>query len=450
MKALGNHAAPMPRVLFLSPSASARGGFESVLRNLCRGLPDFGWEAVIGLARGGAFHDPARFLDGGPPLNAVALDGTRGTFLARRRAIENAVRTLAPDVVVGARLFDAIPAMNSLRAGGLRTPFVEMVGSWDPDLFSDLRRYRDIVDFCVVDSRLPELAISGLCGIPPERVRRIPTGIAWQESPKRVPGGPTLRICHVGRLDDSDKRACDIVPFVRELERRGVDFTLTVAGDGRDRAGIESQLCDEVAAGRVVFRGWLSAPDLHALFPGQDVLVQFSPSEGLTISPREGMARGVVPVLSEFIGFFTEGLFRPEFNALSFPVGRIEDACDCIERLQHDRSLLARLSENARTSQSGALIAPDDIRAWAGFLHEAASTRSAGPAAGVTFPDDSGRLDRLPGIARDLLRKFSRHSHSEPGGEWPHASGWTTEPERREFEMFALEQEKLCAGSLGI
>jgi glycosyltransferase involved in cell wall biosynthesis len=437
----------MKRVLFLSPSASARGGFESVLGNLCRGLPDFGWEPVLGLARGAKFHDPARFLAESGRLSAITLDGTRGTFHARRSAIGRAVRATSPDVVVGARIFDAIPAMNALRRAGVCVPLVAMIGSWDPDLFSDLRRYREIVDFCVVDSRLPERAISGLCGFASGRVRRIPTGIRLPASAERTPVGAAIRLCYVGRLEDADKRACDLVPFVRELGRRAVDFTLTVAGDGRDRPDIESRLRDEVASGRVRFCGWLSAPDLDALFLRQDALVQFSPSEGLTISPREGMARGVVPVLSEFLGFFTEGLFRPEFNALSFPVGEIGCACDQIERLTADHGLLARLSDNARGSQQGALIAPNDVRAWAGFLDEAAGTPPAGPVADARFPEDSGRLDRLPGIARALLRRFSSHSHSDPGGEWPHTSGWTTEAERGEFEAFAREQEKLCAGS---
>ena len=412
-----------------------------MLCRLCRSLPDFGWDPVLGLARGERFHDPARFLAENGPLPTVELDGTRGTFSARRAAIARTIRKVAPDIVVGARLFDAIPAMCSLRAQGFIKPLVQMVGGWDADVFSNLRRYREIIDFCVVDSRLLKLAIVEKCGYSSAQVKRIPTGIGKPGTFVRTPAGGSLRLCYVGRLDDSDKRACDIVPLVKELSRRGVNFFLEVAGDGKDRGAIERQLQDEILSGRVRFHGWLNADDLHVFFLRQDALVQFSPAEGLTISPREGLVRGVVPVLSEFTGFFTEGLFRPEFNSLSFPVGQISVAADQIGRLQDDRGLLACLSESARTSQGGAFISPNDIKEWAAFLSDVAM-RPAAPSVTAQFPEDSGRLDRLPRPIQRLLRRFSRHAHSDAGGEWPHVGEGATEIERREFQDFALAHEQ--------
>lgn len=433
----------MKRVLFLSPSASTHGGFESVLCRLCRHLPAFGWEPVLALARGARFHHPARFLADNGPLPSIELDGTQGTFEARRSAIKSAVRKLEPDVIVGARVFDAIPAVDSLRRQGVRVPLVQMVGSWDTDLFSDLRRYREVVDFCVVDSKLPGRAITGLCGYGADQVRRIPTGIEPMTPSVRTPSGAALRLCYAGRLDDADKRACDLVPLVQELNRRGVNFTLTVAGDGRDRVSIEARLAGEAPGGRVHFRGWLDASQLRAMFFEQDVLLQFSASEGLTISPREGLICGVVPVLSEFKGLFTEGLFRPGTNCLSFPVGDMAAAAEQLTRLHGDRQLLERLSGAGRIAQSEEYLFPNDIRAWAEFLNHAASWPSAAPSPNhLRFPEDTGRLDRLPAIVRRLARKFSRHLHAEPGGEWPHASGWATDDERRAFELFALDLEK--------
>ena len=432
----------MKRVLFLSPSASTHGGFESVLCRLCKFLPGYGWDAILGLARGEKFHDPSRFVAENGPLKMIEIDGTHGTFGARREALEKAIQKAAPDIIIGARIFDAIPAINSLRSRGFSRPFVEMVGSWDADYFSDLRRYQEIIDYCVVDSRLLARVIVDKCGMPDTRVMEIPTGIERPDTFEHPPGSHPLRICFVGRLDDKDKRACDLVPFVQELCRRKVDFALSVAGDGADRQDIQSRLQNEIANGLVRFEGWLNASDLHKFFLQQDVLVQFSAAEGLTISPREGLVRGVIPVLSEFTGFFTEGLFRPEINCLSFPVGQISKACDQIVRLHRDHNLMARLSENARNSQDGAFLAPDDIKAWADFLNEVSKSTSASASSTAIFPEDTGRLSRLPFLLRNVLRRFSRHIHTDAGGEWPHASGWTTHEERREFERYAQGQEK--------
>ena len=432
----------MNRVLFISPSASTHGGFESVICRLCKLLPDYGWDAVLGLARGANFHNPDRFVAENGPLKMIEIDGTHGTFDARRAGLENAILKTAPDIVVGGRIFDVIPAINSLRRRGFSRPFVEMLGSWDADYFSDLHRYREIIDFCVVDSCLLERVVVAKCGIAPERVRRIPTGVVRPLALERVPEEKQIRLCYVGRLDDEDKRACDLVPLVHELCQRNVDFLLTVAGDGRDRSKIEKRLETEVANGCVRFQGWLTAEDLHTFFQRQDVLVQFSPAEGLTISPREGLVHGVVPVLSEFIGFFTEGIFLQEENCLSFPVGQISVACDQILRLHNDRNLLSRLSQNARHSQEGPFLAPDDIKAWGAFLSEASMAPASSACPANEFPEDSGRLNRFPTIVRHLLRRYSRHIHTDAGGEWPHASGWTTDDERHEFERFALAQEQ--------
>ncbi len=434
----------MGRVLFLAPAASTRGGFESVLCRLCRSLPGHGWDAVLGLARGARFHDPARFLAENGPLKAIEIDGTRGTFHARRAALEMAIRETSPDIVVGARLFDAIPAINSLRESGRPMPLVQMIGSWDADLFSDLRRYRGIIDFCVVDSRLPGLAVADHCGYPPARVVRIPTGIAQPGTFKRPPRTEELRLCYVGRLDDSDKRACDLVPFVQELSRRKINFQLTVAGDGCNRLEIEARLQNEIACRRVRFTGWLDADSLHALLLDQDVLVQFSPSEGLTISPREGLVRGVVPVLSEFIGFFTEGLFQPGWNCLSFPVGQPAIAAEHIQRLAADHGLLERLSDCAIHSQEEEYLSPADLEAWATFLSRAAEVSPSAGLQDARFPEDSGRLSRLPRGLQHFLRAYSRHEHDSAGGEWPHTSGWASEDEHREFEEFARAQESRC------
>ncbi len=98
------------------------------------------------------------------------------------------------------------------------------------------------------------------------------------------------------------------------------------------------------------------------------VLLNFSPTEGVTIAPREGLVHGVVPVLSRFPGLVAEGVFRDGHNALTFEVGNIDAAARHVIALHREPGLLARLSAAAIVSQKGRHLFEGSMRAWADAL----------------------------------------------------------------------------------
>lgn len=417
------------RLFIATPTHTIAGGVERILESLATGLPPHGFDVVFGLAHGLRFHDPKRFRDAFPVVQGIELDARSGTSYARRRTLRNAIARVDPDVVLMARLFDVYPVCAQLKSEGHRLRLTMTLQAFEPEYFVDLARYASVVDFCVTSGDLVAEAVRRVTSLPAERVRSIPGGVAPATRFVVHDRAAPLRIGYVGRLDQVQKRALDLIAFTAELQRRGVAFHLTVAGTG----AVEGEL--RRALPGVEFAGWLSTGELYErLFPSLDVLVHFAEWEGITIAPREAMAHGVVPVISRFPGLETEAQFLDGRNALTFPVGDVAAAADCVVRLDRDRDLLERLSAAARESQGGIRSAAGAVAAWAETFQAAvAMPRRIGPV--PPPPADSGRLARagIPESFAEVVRSIRRRRHDSPGAEWPHWSGMPDETIEREL-----------------
>lgn len=425
----------MTRLLICTPTYSLQGGVERILEALAQHLPSRGFEVVFALARGPRFHDPDRYRAAFPGIRSVDVDGTSGTAYGRQRALRRAIARVDPDIVLMARMFDAYPVASELKRAGHRLRLAVTVQGYEPEYFVDLARYAGFVDLCVTSGELLARAVPRFTAVPEERVVSIPGGVAAPERMVAHGEGP-LRLGYVGRLEQLQKRALDLPLLAAELTRRGVPFTLAVAGDGSVAEQVRAALPD------ARFYGWLTTAELYErVYPELDVLVHFAEWEGVTIAPREAMAHGVVPVVSRFAGLAAERQMLDGENALTFPVGDMGAAADCIERLHRDRELLARLSRNAAGSQGGIRSEMGAVDAWAAAF---AGTVARPARIGTSLPPptgDAGLLTRLriPAPIAEGLRRLRRREHDQPGSEWPHWSGVPDEDLARRVLDFARE-----------
>lgn len=405
------------RLFVCTPSYYLHGGVERILESLAKHLPSRGIEVTFGLAQGARFHDPDRFRRAFPNIHAIDVDGRSGTTYGRRRALRRAIEAADPDVVLMARMFDAYPVASALKLQGHRLRFAVTIQAFESDYFCDVVRYAEFVDTCVTSGERIATAVRALTDVP---ATSIPGGVAPAQRMRKPHDGP-LRIGYVGRVEQLQKRILDLPLLAAELERRGIAFTIDVAGDGTALRELRSRLP------RARYLGWLSTADLYArVYPELDVLVHFAEWEGVTIAPREAMVHGVVPVVSRFIGAED---FVNDVNALTFDVGDINAAADAIARLDRDRALLERLSSNARDSQQGIRSEQGAIDAWAEAFRDAVSRP---PRIGAFLPHetrDSGFLTRVgvPDALSEVVRRARKREHADPGSEWPHWSGVTDE-----------------------
>lgn len=439
------------RLLICSPCRAIFGGVESIIADLCRHLPRLGWEVTLGLGEGARFNKIDSYREVFPDLPIVSIDGTKGTRQARVESIRRVVDQLHPDVVLVARLFDVQDVVTHLKDEGAGVRLAITIQTYEAPYLFDAELYRDSIDLCVASGEMIRRAAIEWSGLPAERVTNIPGGV---EAPVRPVsprcGGEALHLGYVGRLESGQKRIFDLAHLVRLLDEKRAPYHLDVVGTGPDEDELRRALTDSARNGRVTFHGWVDREGLYReILPRLDVLVHFSWTEGVTIAPREAMAHGVVPVISEFLGLGAEGHFLDGVNALTFPVGDIEAATVRILRLHREPGLLERLSRAAMDSQTGKYSFEGALCAWSEALDGclAAPTRRSDRLS-VKLPPD-GRLQRWglsPWMAqrvRDLLGR--RHAHESPGGEWPTHSGLCTHEATRSLLELAQKVEGIRA-----
>jgi glycosyltransferase involved in cell wall biosynthesis len=435
----------MPRLLILSPSAHIRGGVETIINDLCAELPKRGWDVVLGLTAGKHFHDVDRYLAANPGLPIHVVCAEFPTRRARVSAIMEVVRSTSADMVMAARIGDTYEAINLLKRAEQKPRLAVAVRAFEAQYIADVRHFKAIIDACFVDGELLRKACIFVSGMEPERVVSLPGGIrppTVLAKSRKV--GPVLRVGYVGRLANADKRVLDLIPLVRDLREAKVSFSLDIAGTGPDEVALKSMLgpCQE----GIRFHGWLTTEELYErIFPEIDCLLNFSPTEGLTIAPREALVHGVVCVLSRFPGLELEGVFVHGYNALTFPTSDTKVAAQHLISLQREPGLLERLSTNALEAQKDKYTFQGAADAWADALNRCMAMPAKADRNFRPKVEPAGRLEAwgLPGAIADRVRWWLGREAIplDPGGEWPHGRVSVPLDEQDRLESWAAALE---------
>lgn len=153
-----------------------------------------------------------------------------------------------------------------------------------------------------------------------------------------------LRLLYIGRLLQRQKRIFDFIALVRELRRRGIDFTLDFVGAGENKKALLDSMSP--FADRVRFQDPVSPFAVDQVYTNHDVLILTSATEGTSIAMLEAMAFGVVPVATEVSG--AEDIIVDGRNGFLYPVGDIRRAADCVAVLAQDSGRWQLMSRAAQ------------------------------------------------------------------------------------------------------
>ncbi len=148
--------------------------------------------------------------------------------------------------------------------------------------------------------------------------------------------------------------------------------TLTVVGDGPDRAWLEGRAVELGIADRVEFVGFQSQAQVRGRLAETDVFVMSSFAEGVPVVLMEAMAAGVPPVATRIAG--VAELVEHEHSGLLVPPGDVDALSDAMTRLIDDADLRNRFALAGRAK----VEAEFDIHKEAGWLAEVMTTRIAG------------------------------------------------------------------------
>jgi glycosyltransferase involved in cell wall biosynthesis len=427
------------RVLFVTQTAHVWGGLEVWLDEIVPWLRTRGWHPVVALARGRRFNDPSAYRKAHPSFETVEVDGTLSTREARVAALRRTLRAVRPDLVVPVNIADTLEAVAREKLAGSDVRLLVMLRAIQPHgELEDYRRWREFIDVAVGGNRLRAKLIEAWAGI--GDVRTIRTGARRKISNARTSRTNRIRIAYVGRLEEEEKRATDLIGVADALDRLGVAYDLRIAGDGPARASLQRALGE-----RATFLGKVSVDELYAsLFPSIDALLLFSTAEAGPQVVWQAMHYGVVPVVSEYRGLRAEGVLRDGETALIFPVGDAERAAEHIARLANDRELLARIAANAQRAIEPDYLLEYAFEQWLRAFEDACTKPRA---AGAHLPElaPSGALERLhipPRIAFALRRAFGRLPEPrDSGDEWPHTCGIDAETFRK-IDQLSIELDR--------
>jgi glycosyltransferase involved in cell wall biosynthesis len=127
----------------------------------------------------------------------------------------------------------------------------------------------------------------------------LPYGVVMpQPFHPRPPACQPLRILYLGRIINPQKRVRLFPEILAGLQKAGIPFQWTIAGDGDERDNLKQLMPSVRADQQVIFPGALPNAQVPELLEKNDVFLLASVAEGLPVSLLEAMAHGVVPVVS--------------------------------------------------------------------------------------------------------------------------------------------------------
>lgn len=429
-----------PRIVFLTQTHNLWGGIESWLDTLASWLQAHDWDVHVGLAKGARFNDADAYLRAHPHFTQpTIMNASVGTEEARIQSIADACVNCSPDVVVPVALGAVFPSVRRLKTTGHTLRLIVPVHSMEQGYLKNVVDNFDVIDHVVGVSRLQEQFFRRALPGESIRIHYIRNGVRAPVM-DRTKGNGALRVGFVGRLENHCKRVLDLIPVCERLSTTGIPIEIHIFGEGPDENTLRAELSRYATdACAVKFHRYVSNNELYQnAFPNLDVLLLFSISEGSPLTLYEAMHNGVVPVVSHFLGYATEGVIQHEENALTFPIGDVETAAAHIARLATSQGMLENLSCEAKIAVE--LYTTEEMcRGWEEVLTSSLRLAPCVPQFGIGTNSPAGRLEKygLPSRAANLVRYVLRR-------RFPHGSGFEEWPGSQPISESAIEEVQEC------
>jgi colanic acid/amylovoran biosynthesis glycosyltransferase len=178
-------------------------------------------------------------------------------------------------------------------------------------------------------------------------VRRM--GVDWRLPAARLGLGKSeaspLIMLAVGRLHAVKDHAF-LLRACHMLKSRGLRFVCSIAGDGPERASLESLICDLHLEQEVRLLGRLARHEVDEQYDRADLVVLTSRSEGIPLVLMEAMARSKVVLAPSITGI--PELVVDGLTGFLYQPGCLDDFVARVELINDGRSALRLLRGNAR------------------------------------------------------------------------------------------------------
>jgi glycosyltransferase involved in cell wall biosynthesis len=323
--------------VFVTSPVWSLNGVNVFCAHLVRGMIHRGIDAQL-LITGVAYRE-RKPLPLDPDLRAIHLAMPAwATWPRRRRALASFLESESPCIYLPNHDF-----AHSSMTGSL-SPSVGVVGivhSDDPQHYDHAARMSATWNAGVAVS---QTIARRLTMTDRSRIATIPYGVRHRTEPRRQrQAGAPIRLLYAGRLEGEQKRVGDLLAIASRLKDRGVQFRLTVMGDGPEGDNLTRGITARGLDTHVEMTGIRSHDEVRLACGSHDAFILPSRFEGLPLSLLEAMGEGCIPVVTAVESGIPE-VVENGVNGFAVPVGAIDEFADRIISLAASRDLSDRLS----------------------------------------------------------------------------------------------------------
>nr|WP_296480264.1 glycosyltransferase family 4 protein [uncultured Acetatifactor sp.] len=214
----------------------------------------------------------------------------------------------------------------------------------EPVTYERLQFWEDRLDKIICISRKIKYELQNKYGVQEEILVYHPNPIQLPNmAGKRGYENGILKIGFAARLNRIQKRA-HLLPDIMEMcSKKGLNVEFNIAGEGDCLDQLLSYVSDRHLENSVHILGWIPPTKMADFWKEQDVYLNLSDFEGMSLAMLEAMACGAVPVVTDVSG--VSDMIQDGKNGFIIPVDSWLEAADKIEVLSGDRGLLKRAGE---------------------------------------------------------------------------------------------------------
>lgn len=261
----------------------------------------------------------------------------------RRRALVEYLESRAPCVYLPNHdfLHSSITSKLSSRVG-----VVGIVHSDDAQHYDHAARLGRTWNAVVAVSEVIATRLREARFVEESRLSVIPYGVPVGVVRRAIEPDADLRIVYAGRLDAEQKRVRDLLDVASSLQARGVRFTMTIIGEGPERAGLARSIEKSALASSVRLLPPVANDRMAEVYADNDVFILPSAYEGMPIALLEAMGQGCVPFAANVESGVRE-IIKHRDNGFRIPVGDIERFAELLQRFAESAEERDRMSRAA-------------------------------------------------------------------------------------------------------
>lgn len=195
------------------------------------------------------------------------------------------------------------------------------------------------IDKVICISRKIEETCIRSYGIPTDKLLYHVNPILLEEKqPRQENMQGKLRVGFAARLTQLAKRTHLLPQVMDECFRRGLDVEFHIAGEGECLELLRTYVEDNHLEEKVHLEGWIPPTGMVDFWRHQDIYLNISDFEGMSLTMLEAMAYGAFPVVTDVSG--VTDVIKDGKNGLIVPVEKWLGCVDKIAALDADRELL--------------------------------------------------------------------------------------------------------------